>query len=35
LFGASLAQSPYARFDAQARVALSYDFDFRSYRGAR
>jgi hypothetical protein len=32
LVGASLAQSPYARFDAQARVALSYDFDFSTWR---
>jgi hypothetical protein len=34
LLGASLAQSPYARFDAQARAAFTYDFDFRAYREA-
>jgi hypothetical protein len=33
LFGASLAQSPYARFDAQTQVALAYDFDFVTRRG--
>jgi hypothetical protein len=34
VFGASVAQSPYARFDAQAQVALAYDFDFVTRRGA-
>ncbi len=33
LWGASVAQSPYARLDAQTLVRASYDFDF-SHRGA-
>jgi hypothetical protein len=33
VFGASLAQSPYARFDAQTQLAVAYDFDFVTRRG--
>jgi hypothetical protein len=34
LWGASLSQSPYARFDAQTQLALAYDFDFVTRRGS-
>jgi len=34
LWGASLAQSPYARFDAQTQLSLAYDFDFIVRRGS-
>jgi hypothetical protein len=32
LWGASLAQSPYAEFDAQTLIRVSYDFDFSTRR---
>jgi hypothetical protein len=35
LWGASIAQSPYARFDAQTQLALAYDFEFVGIKGAR
>jgi hypothetical protein len=35
LWGASIAESPYARFDAQTQIALAYDFDFVGIRGTR
>jgi hypothetical protein len=33
LWGASVAQSPYARFDAQTVLRASYDFDFSTRGG--
>jgi hypothetical protein len=35
LWGASIAQSPYARFDAQTQLALAYDFEHVGLKGAR